>query len=118
MAPVKAYTRVLRERIVYLATIIAQEPASGRFYNDESQFKAEVAGNVVEIEGDAFFRENICEYDGQGQARTGWITMRHEDLPDFYLIFTRTGATIFYNTPGMDQGCGMNVGFSGNYSRK
>ncbi|MCX4309549.1 MAG: hypothetical protein OSJ28_04490 [Desulfovibrio sp.] len=71
---------------------------------------------MFKVDGEAFFRENICEYDGQ--ARMGWITMRHKDMPDFYLIFTHTGATIFCNTPGMDQVCGMNVGFSGNYSRK
>lgn len=118
MTPVRAYTRVTMERVKYLGTLLAHEPANGRYYNDESEFKANVRGDVVTIEGNAFFGENTCDYEGKGNARAGWVTMEHDDFPDFYLLFTRSGATIFYNTPGMDQGCGRGAGFAGNYVRK
>lgn len=116
--PAEAYAKAIRRRADMLAADISTRPRNGSFQAAESEFAAKVNGTTISIEGNAFHGQNLCDYDGVGKITRGWITMRHDDLPDFYLLFTRNGATIFYDESGMSQGCGMGVEFKDDYVAK
>lgn len=119
MSEVEAFAKAMRDRTEELAKIVAVEPMRGTFNNKFAEFTAILQGDSVLVEGDAHSEQgNLCSFDGKGTVGNGWITMKHADFPDFYILFTHTGAQIAYTGSGESQGCGASVGFNYNYTKK
>ena len=117
MSETRAYARATMDRVHELTRRIGVIPRSGRYSAAWGSFRATVNGGSVFVEGDAYRGQNSCGYEGTGSMGNGWIRMAHDDFPDFYILFTPYGAEIFYNTGGVNQGCGLGVEFGGTYSR-
>lgn len=119
MPEVEAFAKAMQDRTTELAKLIAVEPMRGTFNNKFAEFTAILQGDSVLVEGDSQSEQgNLCGFDGKGTVGKGWITMKHDDFPDFYILFTPKGAQVAYTTSGEAQGCGANVGFSGSYTKK
>lgn len=110
-----AYAIVIRKRANALAEEISSRPRPGTYKSAEAQFTVSVNGDTVSITGDAFHGQNTCDFDGTGRQGEGWISMRHDDFPDYYLLFTSKGATIHFHQMGETQGCGRGVSFADDY---
>lgn len=115
MGAAEAYAQIMRERADYLASLIAADPKEGRYVNNDGEFLVKVVDGIVAVEGHSEYKFHSCDYDGEGGYMDGWITLSHPDYSDFYLLFTHNGATIFYNSSELGQGCGIGAGFEGNY---
>lgn len=120
MPEAEAFTKAMQERTAELVGMVAADPVRGSYAAKEAGFTAVVMQDgTIAIEGDAASEQgNVCSFDGKGKAAKGWITMKHDDAPDFYLLFTIKGAQIAYTTSGESQGCGMGVSFNYSYARK
>lgn len=119
MPEAEAFTTAMQERTAELVSIVAADPMRGTYEGKLAGFTAVMQDGAIVIEGDAASEQgNVCSFDGKGKAAKGWITMKHADAPDFYLLFTAKGAQIAYITSGESQGCGMGVGFNYSYARK
>ena len=117
MSEVRAYAKATMDRVDALTRRIGVIPKNGSYSASRGEFRTTVQGGTVYIQGSAYRGQNTCEYTGRGSMGNGWITMRHDDYPDFYVLFTPYSAEVFYNTGGIEQGCGMGVDFSGSYAR-
>ena len=117
MSETRAYARAIMDRVHELTRRIGVIPKSGSYSSSWGSFRATVNGGRVFVEGDAYHGQNTCGYDGTGNMGNGWIRMSHSDFPDFYILFMPHGAEIFYNSGGVNQGCGASVEFGGTYSR-
>ena len=119
MPDMDAYIKAMQDRTADLVKIVASQPQNGKYEAKYASFTAVVQANDVLIEGDAYNHQgNTCIFDGKGERAMGWITMKHSEFPDFYLLFTPKGAHIAYATSGESQGCGANVGFNDSYVKK
>lgn len=115
----EAFTKTMQERTAELVSIVAADPMRGTYAANGSGFTAVMQDGNIVIEGDAASEQgNVCSFDGKGKAAKGWITMKHDDAPNFYLLFTAKGAQIAYTGSGESQGCGVNVGFNYSYTKK
>lgn len=118
MGPSEAYAKVTMERAQDIADLISARPRSGNYAARQAGFKATVENSHVSIAGDSQAGAHTCDFEGNGRIRNGWIRMEHDGFDDFYLLFTRKGAVIFYNSSELGQGCGSGAGFDMEYRRK
>lgn len=123
MKEIDAYAKTLQDRIAKLCSYIAVEPLFGTYKSKKisSEFTALTRGGKLHISGNASNQQgHLCDFDGEGALghENGWIAVKHDHSPDFYILFMKDGAEIEYTSSAAEQGCGVNVGFSGNYKRK
>lgn len=122
MKEIDAYTKVMQDRIAKLCEYIAVTPLSGIYKSKKisSEFTALVQNGKLHISGNANNQRGyLCDFDGEGVIgqKNGWIAVKHDSLPDFYMLFMKDGAEIVYISSETEQGCGIGVGFSGHYKR-
>lgn len=123
MKEVDAYAKAMQDRIEKLCSYIAVEPLSGTYKSKKisSEFTALTRSGKLHISGNASNQQgHLCDFDGEGVLgqKNGWIAVKHEEFSDFYMLFMKDGAEIVYTSSEAEQGCGIGVGFSGNYKRK
>lgn len=117
MSEARAYARATMDRVHELTRRVGVVPKNGGYTGEHGTFRTRVNGGRVYVEGDASYKQNLCNYEAVGEVGNGWIKMTHEDFASFYVLFMPTGAEIFYNSGGVNQGCGAGVEFRGSYWR-
>lgn len=116
LPPSQAYTKVMQERIAELATLVAREPRLGDYEAEHQMFNIYKDKGEYQIDGSASSPEgNTCMFDGKLTKDNGWYKVHEDGLPPYYVLFTDKGAFIQYNGSGSEHGCGVNVGFNGEY---
>ena len=121
MPPKAAFIRAMQDRTNALLRIVRIPPKAGVYTSPNATFTVRIneAGYAsITVEGNAENGQgHSCEFTGKGIINTyDWTTLAHDDFPNFYLLFTRTGAELVYATGGISQGCGAGVNFNYSYT--
>lgn len=116
LPPSQAYTKVMQERIAELASLVAREPRLGDYEAEHQMFNIYKDKGEYQIDGSASSPEgNTCMFEGKLTKDNGWYKVHEDGLPPYFLLFTDKGAFIQYIGGGSEHGCGVNVGFNGEY---
>lgn len=115
----KAFAKAMGMRAVALSRLIAKRPQDGNYEGKDASFILNSSNSTIQIQGESWNSSgNTCYFEGKGIYDDAWFAMRHDGMPDFYILSTPKGISIFYYGDGSEQGCGMNTGFSGFYRLK